>query len=89
MINEKTTIINKLGLHARAASEFVKVAQRYSAEIKVERDDISANGKSIISMMMLQAPKGTHLQLSCDGEDEKDALAALLETIDNKFGEEE
>lgn len=89
MIEEHVTIINKLGLHARAASEFVKVAQRYSAEIAVQRDSAKANGKSIISMMMLQASLGTRISLCCEGEDEKEAMEALIATIENRFGEEE
>lgn len=89
MIELETTIINKLGLHARAASEFVRIAQKYGCEITVIREDLSANGKSIISMMMLQATKGTQISLRCEGEDEKEAIKALIDTIGNRFGEDE
>lgn len=89
LINEKTTIVNKLGLHARAASVFVKEAQKYSAAVTVTKEDVAANGKSIISMMMLQAPKGSLICLSCDGEDEQEAMDALIQTIGNRFGENE
>lgn len=89
MIEEHVTIVNKLGLHARAASEFVKVAQRYSSAIAVQKDDVEANGKSIISMMMLQASLGVGITLVCEGDDEKEAMKALVTTVENRFGEEE
>lgn len=89
MIENKTTLINKLGLHARAASEFVKVAQKFGCEVVVKKDDIQANGKSIISMMMLEASVGTSILLQCDGEDEREALDSLVNLIKNRFGENE
>ncbi|MDH5737264.1 MAG: HPr family phosphocarrier protein [Gammaproteobacteria bacterium] len=89
MIEKELLIVNKLGLHARAASEFVKVAQRYSSVIELKKDNISANGKSIISMMMLQATIGTPVIIRCEGEDEEQAMEALAGTIANRFGEDE
>lgn len=89
MIVEKATITNKLGLHARAASKFVSVAQAYSANITVKTGGHSANGKSIMSMMILQGVPGTELEIHCDGEDEEDACRAIVSLIENRFGEEE
>ena len=89
MIEQQILIKNKLGLHARAASKFVSLSQRFAADITVRNADHQANGKSIMSMMILQATRGTELQLQADGEDEQDALAQLVDLIDNLFGEAE
>lgn len=89
MITETATIINKLGLHARAASKFVSVAQEYSADITVKAGGHSANGKSIMSMMILQGVPGTELEIRCEGDDEEDACRAIVSLIENRFGEEE
>ena len=89
MIEHRIKIQNKLGMHARAASTFVKVAQGFGARITVQNGDQSADGKSIMSMMMLQATIGTEIQLNLDGHDELDARQALIELIDNRFGESE
>jgi phosphocarrier protein HPr len=84
------TIINKLGLHARAAAKFVGVAGKYACQIRVGRSPESmVDGKSIMAVMMLAAGKGTELQLSTEGEDEQAALDALVELINNKFDEGE
>jgi len=76
-------------MHARAASSFVKVAQGFGCHITVNNGDQSADGKSIMSMMMLQATIGTEIQLVLEGEDEQDAKLALVDLIDNRFGESE
>ena len=89
MIEHRIRIQNKLGMHARAASSFVKVAQGFEARIAVHNGDQSADGKSIMSMMMLQATIGTEILLTLDGEDEVVARQALIELIDNRFGESE
>lgn len=89
MIVEKATITNKLGLHARAASKFVSTAQEYSAKITVKVGDRSANGKSIMAMMVLQGVPGTELEICCEGDDEEDACQAIVRLINNRFGEEE
>lgn len=89
MIIETATITNKLGLHARAASKFVSVAQAYAAEITVKTGGHSANGKSIMSMMILQGVPGTELEIQCEGEDEEEACRAIVSLIENRFGEEE
>lgn len=84
------TIINKLGLHARAAAKFVGVAGRFPCQIRVGRTpDSQIDGKSIMAVMMLAAGKGTNLHLHTEGEQEEEALQALIELIDNKFDEGE
>ncbi len=82
-------IINKLGLHARAAAKLVKLASAYAADIKVGRDGQMVNAKSIMGVMMLAASQGTQLKLVADGDDESEAIAALCELIDNRFDEDE
>ncbi len=89
MISREVLIHNKLGLHARAAAKLVGVASGYGANVVLEKRGQRVNGKSIMGVMMLAASQGTALQLSVDGEDETEALEALVELIDNKFGEGE
>ena len=89
MVSEEITIINKLGLHARAAAKFVNVASRFGSTVKVIRGEKEVDGKSIMSVMMLAAAQGSLLILNISGEDEKLALDALKELIDNRFDEEE
>jgi len=88
MQTEEFTIINKLGLHARASALFVKTASQFSSEVKVRRDEIEVNGKSIMGIMMLAAAKGTIIQVTVDGEDEERAMAILGELIRDGFGED-
>ncbi len=84
------TIINKLGLHARAAAKFVGVAGRFPCQIRVGRSAESmVDGKSIMAVMMLAAGKGTDIHLSTEGNDEQEALNGLMELINNKFDEGE
>lgn len=83
-------ICNKLGLHARAAAKFVRTAGNYSCQVKVGRSPESlVDGKNIMQVMMLAAGKGTNLHLSTEGSQEDDALNALIELINDKFGEGE
>ncbi len=89
MVTRDITIINKLGLHARAAAKFVSIASRYGAEIHLQRGGQRVNGKSIMGVMMLAASKGTNLVLSTEGEDEDDAADALVRLIADRFGESE
>ncbi|MDE1196307.1 phosphocarrier protein HPr [Pseudomonas sp. Bc-h] len=87
---QQITIINKLGLHARAAAKFVGVAGKYPCQIRVGRSpDSMVDGKSIMAVMMLAAGKGTEIHLSTEGDDEGAALAGLIELINNKFDEGE
>lgn len=89
MIESKVNIVNKLGLHARAAAKFVATASKYSSEIDVQKNARRVNGKSIMGVMMLAASLGSELTLHIDGDDELDATTALEELIKDKFGEEE
>jgi phosphocarrier protein len=88
MQEQQFTIINKLGLHARASALFVKTAIQFASELKVARDDVEVNGKSIMGIMMLAAAKGSLITLRIEGPDEAEAMAAMGELIRNGFGEE-
>ncbi len=88
MLQKEFTIVNKLGLHARASALFVKTASRFDAEIKMEKEGIEVNGKSIMGIMMLAASKGTTVRLSVSGADEVEALQMMGDLIANGFGEE-
>lgn len=88
MLEQQFAIINKLGLHARASALFVKTASQFKSEIKVSRDGIEVNGKSIMGIMMLAAAKGTEIVLNVSGADESEAFEKLGELIQNGFGEE-
>jgi phosphocarrier protein len=88
MVEQEFKIINKLGLHARASALFVKTAMPFASEIKVFRDDVEINGKSIMGIMMLAAAKGSTIRLRIEGIDEIEAMAALGELVNNGFGEE-
>lgn len=80
-------IVNPLGIHARAASKFVKLAKTFDAEVRLRRGTSDADGKSIMSVMLLAAPVGSEVQLSVSGNDEQEALQALQHLIDTGFGE--
>ncbi len=82
------SIVNQLGLHARPAAEFVKVAGRFAAGVMVRKDTMEVNGKSIMGMMMLAAEQGSQLIIICDGEDAAAALDALEALIKSGFGED-
>lgn len=81
-------IKNELGLHARAASAFVKIANRYRAEIFVSKEKMKVNGKSIMGVLMLAAAKGVSICIEAEGDDAGEALDALGKLIEEKFGEE-
>ncbi|PLY16518.1 MAG: HPr family phosphocarrier protein [Sedimenticola sp.] len=89
MINRELNIINKLGLHARAAAKFVATASEFKSNIQLANQRTQANGKSIMSIMMLAAGQGTTLTLIADGEDEAAAVSALEQLVQNRFGEGE
>jgi phosphocarrier protein len=89
MIKTELTIINKYGLHARAAAKFVSTASAFQAEIKVAHDDKFVDAKSIMSVMMLAASSGTVLHFQINGHDEQQAFDAIAELIINRFDEEE
>ena len=89
MIQTQVTIINKLGLHARAAAKLVACTSSFSSRIEMRKDNETADGKSIMAVMMLAAGKGTVLDLEIEGEDEADAHTALVALIENRFEEDE
>ncbi len=89
MIRTQLVIINKLGLHARAAAKFVACTSAFSSSIQAGRDGQMIDGKSIMSVMMLAAGKGTVLDIEIDGRDEAEALAALQTLLENCFDEPE
>jgi len=89
VINTQVTIINKLGLHARAAAKFVSCSAAFASSIRTGRDGKLVDGKSIMSVMMLAAGKGTVLELQIEGRDEEEALKALQILIENRFDEAE
>jgi phosphocarrier protein len=87
MLEQEYTIVNKLGLHARASALLVKTASRYASEIKIAREGVEVNGKSIMGIMMLAAGKGTVIKVSVTGDDEAEAMATLGDLIRDGFGE--
>ncbi len=89
MIKTKVTIVNKLGLHARASAKFVATAAKFQSHLEVIKDSQTVNGKSIMGVMMLAAPIGTELTLQIDGPDEDDMKSALVNLINNRFDEPE
>lgn len=89
MLRKEVTIINKLGLHARAASKFVTLASGFESDIRLVRGSREVNGKSIMGVMMLAAGRGTSLEIIADGADEADAISLLEDLIKMRFGEEE
>jgi len=80
-------IVNRAGMHARPAAEFVKVAGRFSAEIRVEKDGLEVNGKSIMGVLMLAAEHGSRIRLSAHGDDAEDAVRALSDLVGRGFEE--
>ncbi|WP_457673967.1 HPr family phosphocarrier protein [Thiolapillus sp.] len=83
------TIPNRLGLHARAAARLVSTASGFSSQVYLERDGNRVNGKSIMGVMMLAASQGSEITVITDGNDEEQALTALLALIHDGFGEEQ
>ena len=81
------TVVNRRGLHARAAAKFVKTAERFEAEVRVTRDDVTVVGTSILGLMMLGAGPGTALRLEAEGADADQALQALSELVERGFDE--
>jgi phosphocarrier protein len=81
-------IVNRLGLHARPAAEFVKLAARFKAEVLVEKDGLEVNGKSIMGVLMLAAEHGSRLRIQASGSDAEEAVAALSDLVNRGFEEE-
>lgn len=88
MIKKELQIINKLGLHARAAAKMVQTASRYASLIELSRNGKTVNGKSIMGVMMLAASQHSFIEVHIEGEDEVDAFNAIEKLIANRFGEE-
>ena len=82
------TVTNPLGLHARAAARFVRLASRFACAVRVRRDDREMDGKSILGILLLAAAQGTELEVSADGADEAEAVAALAELVTSGLGED-
>ena len=80
-------IVNRLGLHARAAARFVEVARAHQAEVRVQLDPRTANGKSIMGLMMLAAARGSRITVMATGADARQAIEALAELVAHRFGE--
>ncbi len=89
MISNSVTIVNKLGLHARAATRLVNCASAFECEVWIGNGDKSVNGKSIMGVLTLAASKGTDLIIETDGTDKKEAIESIIELIKNRFGEDE
>lgn len=89
MIETNITIINKLGLHARAAAKLIGTTSSYSCDIRIDKAGREVDAKSIMAVMMLAASKGTELRITTNGEDEQAAMDAVVALINNRFDEEE
>lgn len=81
-------IVNRLGLHARAAAQFVQTANQFKAEVSLVKEDVEVNGKSIMGILLLAAPKGTRISVSISGDDEEQAMAVIAALIEDGFGED-
>jgi phosphocarrier protein len=90
MIRQPVLVVNKLGLHARAAAKLVRLASRFSSEVTISREDADQqiDSKSILGILMLAASKGTRLIFSIEGRDEAEAGEAIRRLFENRFGEE-
>lgn len=84
----KLQIVNELGMHARAATKFVQIANKFQSSVMVEKDGQTVNGKSIMGVLMLVAAKGTFITVRCEGPDAAAALSAITTLVQDKFGEE-
>lgn len=87
MTRRGVQICNRLGLHARAAARFVQAAARFRSRVSVSRDGRSMDGKSILGILLLAASQGTWLEVEAEGDDEVDAVAALVALVETGFGE--
>ena len=89
MIQREIAIQNRLGLHARAAAKFVQTASRFKSAVKIRKNGEEVDGKSILGILLLAASQGTKIVVAVDGEDERDAFAAVEDLITRRFDEEE
>ncbi len=86
-VDRLVEIVNRAGMHARPAAEFVKLAGRFRAHITVEKDGLEVNGKSIMGVLMLAAEQGSSLRVAAQGDDAEDAVAALTDLVGRGFEE--
>jgi len=87
MTSQSVTVVNQLGMHARAAAKFVHLATRFQAHVKVARDRREMDGKSIMGILLLAAARGSTITISADGADEQEAVGALVDLVQSGFGE--
>ena len=88
MTSQAVTVVNQLGMHARAAAKFVHLAGRFDARVKVARDRREMDGKSIMGILLLAAARGSTITISAEGTDERDAVDALVALVRSGFGED-
>lgn len=88
MINTTITVPNRAGLHARAAAKLVATTSAFRSRIELANGDKTVDGKSILSLMLLAAPQGSELELRLEGDDEEEALLAIMTLLEERFGEE-
>jgi phosphocarrier protein HPr len=88
MTSRSVTVVNQLGMHARAAAKFVHLATRYHAHVRVARDAREMDGKSIMGILLLASARGMTITISADGSDERDAIEALSALVASGFGED-
>lgn len=88
MVQREIQVTNKLGLHARPAAMLVQTASKFKSEITLKKEDVEANAKSILSVMMLAAEVGSFVIIKAEGEDEEQAVGVLSKMFEDKFGEE-
>ncbi|HEY1910364.1 MAG TPA: HPr family phosphocarrier protein [Vicinamibacterales bacterium] len=88
MTSQPVAVVNRLGMHARAAAKFVHTATRFTARVRVTRDSREMDGKSIMGILLLAAARGTTITISADGVDEREAVDALVGLVQSGFGED-
>jgi phosphocarrier protein HPr len=88
VIEKKVKILNSMGLHARPAAQFVKIASKFKSDVYISKNEREVNGKSIMGVMMLAAEMGSELKIKVDGQDQEGAMEALINLVNNKFDEE-
>jgi phosphocarrier protein HPr len=88
MTSQSVTVVNQLGMHARAAAKFVHLATRFEARVRVARDRREMDGKSIMGILLLAAALGSTITITADGADEREAVEALIALVQSGFGEE-
>jgi phosphocarrier protein HPr len=87
MISQNVTVTNQTGIHARPAALFISAASKFKANLTVTKNGKSGNAKSLLSLLSLGISKDSEITISAEGEDEKEAVAKLVELVDSKFGE--